>query len=250
MKPLIAITPSPSRDTLAHGTFLRYAMAAAYVEAVLAAGGIPVILPPQDGHSGPLLDAVQGLLLSGGGDVDPSRYGAAEVHPTTYGVSAERDRFEIELFEEAVARDLPVLGICRGLQVMNVALGGSLLQDIAATPNRPLPLPHRQQEVGLESDAVGHPVSITAGSPVADLFRTGEVGVNSFHHQAIADPAPGLEIAASAPDGFVEAVSLPGRRFVVGVQWHPELMYVRHPAQLRLFAGLVGAATARSFAVH
>lgn len=131
MKPVIAITPSPSRGTLANGTFLRYSTASAYVAAVLAAGGFPVILPPQDDHAGPLLDAVHGLLLSGDGDVEPARYGAARVHATTYGVSPERDRFEIDLFQEAVARDLPVLGICRGIQVMNVALGGTLVQDIA-----------------------------------------------------------------------------------------------------------------------
>lgn len=250
MKPLIAITPSPSRDTLAHGTFLRFSMASAYVEAVLAAGGVPVILPPQDGHAGPLLDAVHGLLLSGGADVEPARYGAARVHETTYGVSPARDRFEIDLFREAVARDLPVLGICRGIQVMNVALGGGLVQDIATEHDGPVTLSHRQQEEGLAPDAVGHAVDIVAGTPAADLLGRGELGVNSFHHQAIATLAPGLEAAACAPDGIVEAVTMPGLRFVVGVQWHPELMFVRHPAHLRPFAGLVDAARSPTLAVR
>jgi putative glutamine amidotransferase len=242
MEPLIGITPSPSRDVLAHGTFLRYAVAAAYVEAILAAGGIPVVLPPQDGHAGPLLDAVHGLLLSGGADVEPARYRADHVHETTYGVSPERDRFEIDLVREAVARDVPVLGICRGIQVMNVALGGTLIQDVASEHDGLPKVSHRQQEAGLRPDEVGHSVTVVDGAPVEDLFGADEVGVNSFHHQAIAALAPGLVPAAHAPDGIVEAVTLPGHRFAVGVQWHPELMFVRQPTQLRPFAGLVEAA--------
>lgn len=242
VKPLIAITPSPTSDTLPHGTFLRYAMNAAYVEAVLAAGGVPVILPFQDGHAGPLLDAVHGLLLSGGGDVEPGRFGADNVHESTYGVSPERDRFEFELLQEAISRDLPVLGICRGIQVMNVALGGTLVQDITSEPSGPPRLGHRQQESGLGPAEVGHLVSIVADAPLAELFGTDEVGVNSFHHQAIDALAPGLLPVAHAADGIVEAVVLPDHPFVVGLQWHPELMFGEHPRQLLPFAGLVAAA--------
>lgn len=131
MKPVIGITPSLTRDTLAHGTFDRYVLATNYVNAVLAAGGIPIILPPQDDHSLPLLDRLDGLLLSGGADVEPSVYGERTAHPTTYGVSPLRDRFEFALLREALDRDLPVLCICRGIQVLNVVLGGTLFQDVA-----------------------------------------------------------------------------------------------------------------------
>jgi len=246
VKPLIAITPSPTLDTLPHGTFLRYAMNSAYVEAVLAAGGVPVILPFQDGHAGPLLEAVDGLLLSGGGDVEPARFGAADIHETTYGVSPERDRFEFELLGVAIGRRLPVLGICRGIQVMNVALGGTLLQDIASAPAILARIGHRQQESGLGPAEVGHVVAIKPAAPLTELFDAGEMGVNSFHHQAIDALAPGLLPVARAADGTVEAVVLPDHPFLVGVQWHPELMFGRHPTHLRPFAGLVDAARSPS----
>lgn len=242
MKPLIAITPSPTYDTLPHGTFLRYAMNSAYVDAVLAAGGIPVVLPFQDGHAAPLLGAVDGLLLSGGGDVEPARFGATEVHEKTYGVSPERDRFEIELFGEAMSRGLPLLGICRGVQVVNVALGGTLVQDIAAAQGEGPRLGHRQQESGLGPADIGHVVSVATEAPLVDLFDAGEMGVNSFHHQGIDRLAPGLIPVARAPDGIVEAVVFPEHPFLVAVQWHPELMYGQHPSHLRPFVGLVDAA--------
>ena len=247
MKPVIGITSTPSRDVLAHGTFLRYAMGAAYVEAVLAGGGVPVVLPPQLGNAGRLLDVVDGLLLSGGADVEPWRYGADEVHQTAYGLSPERDAFELELLDAALARDVPVLGICRGLQVLNVALGGTLIQDISTQHLADVAVRHRQHEIGLGADEVGHPV--VAIDPALDrILSSDPLGVNSFHHQAIALLAPDLVAVAEAPDGIVEAVVLPGRPFVVGVQWHPELMFERHPDHARPFAALLEAAGAQRLA--
>ena len=248
MNPRIGITPSLSRDALAHGSFLRYATAAPYVDAVVAAGGIPIVLPPQVGHAGPLLDAVDGLLLSGGGDVEPARYGAAETHPTVYGVSPERDRFEFDLIDAALGRDLPLLGICRGIQVLNVALGGTLIQDVATCHTGPVPVQHRQQADGLAGDAVGHEVKLLPNTALRRRFPDDTLGVNSFHHQAIATLAPALVPAAATPDGLIEAVVLPDRAFVLAVQWHPELMLERHPEQLRLFSALVEAATAHRLA--
>lgn len=250
MKPLIGITPSPSIDALPHGDFLRYAMASTYVDAVLAAGGVPVVLPPQAGHAGPLLDALDGLLLSGGGDVEPARYGATEVDPTTYGVHPARDRFETELVETALARDVPLLGICRGLQMLNVALGGSLIQDIAtvhAADHAAVRVEHRQQSTGLAPDDIGHEVVLESDSPLARRFAGRTVGVNSFHHQAIASLAPRLVPVAFAPDGVIEAVVVPGRD-VVAVQWHPESMVERHPEHLEPFRLLIEAARARRVA--
>ncbi len=248
MKPVIGITPSPSTDALSHGTFVLYAIAGPYVEAVLAAGGIPVVLPPQDSHAGPLLDAVDGLLLSGGGDIEPSRFGADERHPAVYGVSPERDRFELALIDEALRRDLPLLCICRGIQVLNVALGGTLIQDIASLPDAPVHIEHRQHKIGLAPDDLGHAVTIDPESPLRRLTRSASLGVNSYHHQAIDRLAPGIVAIAHAPDGLIEATTLPTRDFVLSVQWHPELMFERHPEQLQLFLALTEAAAAKHLA--
>lgn len=243
MQPIIGITPSPTLDALPHGTFARHAMGASYVDAIVEAGGVPIVVPPQPANLAPLLDLLDGVLLSGGGDIEPSRYGADRVHSTTYGLNPERDAFELELARAAVDRDLPLLGICRGIQVLNVALGGSLLQDVADEHAAPVRVRHRQQEAGLTADAIGHPVAL-AESTLRAIFTTDELGVNSFHHQAIDRLAPELLPAALAPDGVVEAAPLPGRRFAIGVQWHPELMFRRHDLHRRLFAAFVTAAAA------
>ena len=131
MKPIIGITPSAQLDTLAHGTFLRYCTSAPYVRAVETAGGVPIILPPQRDATANLIAVIDGLILSGGPDVDPKRYGDDYVHPATYGIDPNRDQFEIDLFDAALRLDIPVFGICRGIQVMNVALGGTLIQDVS-----------------------------------------------------------------------------------------------------------------------
>jgi putative glutamine amidotransferase len=132
MKPIIGITPSAQTDMLAHGTFRRYVLSSPYVRAVEAAGGIPLILPPQGGNVESLTQVIDGLLLSGGADINPVRYGESSIHPETYGIDDERDRFELDLFDAMLQREKPVFGICRGIQVINVALGGTLIQDIAS----------------------------------------------------------------------------------------------------------------------
>ena len=243
MKPVIGITPSPTVDELGHGTFERYAMSRPYVDAVLAAGGVPVVLPPQEENAETLVKMLDGLLLSGGGDVEPARYGEETVHPTTYGVHPLRDRFEEALLKEALERDLPVLCICRGIQLLNVALGGTLVQDVSDQVAGAVE--HRQQEAGLKTDDIGHEVTVVPGSILADVFGSERIGVNSYHHQVIRDVAPDLEVAATGPDGVIEGVALRDKPFVVGVQWHPELMFERHEEQLRPFAALVEAAGAR-----
>lgn len=244
MKPLIGITPSPTLDTLPHGTFLRHAMNAAYVDAVVEAGGVAIVVPPQANNLPTLLDRLDGVLLSGGGDIAPERYGDGRVHPKTYGVSPARDEFELRLARSAIERDLPLLGICRGIQVLNVALGGTLIQDIGDEHPADPPVTHRQQEAGLAADDIGHRVAFRGG-PVAALFGASDVGVNSFHHQAIDRLAADLMSAGESADGIVEAVVLPDRAFVVAVQWHPELMVRRHDEQRRLFLALVAAAAVR-----
>jgi putative glutamine amidotransferase len=243
MKPVIGITPSAQMDELAHGTFRRYCLSEAYVRAVEAAGGVPIILPPHSDATR-VLEVLDGLLLSGGPDVEPDRYGDTTVHPTTYGIDPERDQFEIDLFHGARLRDMPVLGICRGIQVINVALGGTLIQDVSSESEASRELGHRQHERGLEESAVGHEVHAEHAS-LLPIFDGRGLGVNSFHHQAIRDLAPDLDPVAYSPDGLIEAVVLRDDGSVFAVQWHPELMFRRHPAHLRPFARLVEAASVR-----
>src|SRR4051794_36218025 len=148
MKPVIGITPSPKHQTSAAGDLERYAIAACYVNAVSAADGIPIVLPPQDDNIEAILELVDGLLFSGGADIDPTRYGDTHVHPKTYDIHPLRDRFEIDLIRGAIAKDIPVFCICRGIQVLNVACGGTLYQDV---PDQfDAVIPHRQQEAGFE----------------------------------------------------------------------------------------------------
>lgn len=241
MKPIIGITPSAQLDTLAHGTFLRYCLSAPYVRAVETAGGVPVILPPQRDTIDGLTSVIDGLLLSGGPDVDPARYGDNYVHAATYGIDADRDQFEIELFHAALQRETPVLGVCRGIQVMNVALGGTLIQDVSTEHPGAAEVGHRQHERGLEDWAVGHELFAVDPAPLP-IVGHNRLGVNSFHHQAIRDLAPDLMPLANSPDGLVEAVVMRANPNVFGVQWHPELMFERDEAHLRPFALLVEAA--------
>jgi putative glutamine amidotransferase len=206
-----------------------------YLIAVEQGGGIPLLLPPQpfdDETVERVLDALDGLVVSGGADVDPARYGAAP-GPHTDSPRHDRDAWEIALILAAVRRGLPVLAICRGLQVLNVALGGSLEQHV----------PDVTDEVhgGTPGGFTRTDVGIAGGTLVRDVL--GAVGdrlsVHCHHHQVLDRVADGLVVAARSADGLVEAVELPGRPFVVGVQWHPE----QDEADRRLFRALAGAAT-------
>lgn len=246
MSPLIGITPSVSEDALPHGSFVRYVLSSRYAAAVAAAGGTPLILPPLAASVENDLAAVDAIILSGGGDLEPWRFGEHELHPTTYGLSPERDEFELALVQGVLARDLPLLAICRGIQVLNVALGGTLHQDVSLHGNESAErIQHRQHEAGLAADDIGHAVTLSSAWPLARPISadSDQLSVNSFHHQVIASLGTGLASLATAPDGVVEAVTLADRRFVLGLQWHPELMFQRHPEQLEPFRALVAAAT-------
>jgi len=183
-----------------------------YVRAVSAAGGAPVLVPP--GASLPeTLDAVDGLVFSGGSDLDPELY-EAEAHPETSGVIRERDDFELELMRAALERDVPMLAICRGSQVLNVALGGDLEQHV---PDRIGTDLHKEVN-GVFAD---HDVDVLAGTRLASILDDRQ-DVKSHHHQGFGRLGSGLREAARAPDGTVEALEDPARRFTVGVLWHPE----------------------------
>ncbi len=244
MRPLIGITASAQTDVLDHGTFRRYVLSRSYTRAVEAAGGIGIILAPLLQAVDDLAELLDGLLLSGGADIDPARYGDDAVHDETYGVDDERDSFELAIFDAMLNRDKPVFGICRGIQVLNVALGGTLIQDVPSEHPGAADIGHRQHERKLTDSDIGHTVSATQDH-LFPIFENGSLGVNSFHHQAIRDLSPQLAATAYSPDGLIEAVSMPDNPSVFGVQWHPELMFERHPEHLKPFSRLVEAATAR-----
>ncbi|MGC4106525.1 MAG: gamma-glutamyl-gamma-aminobutyrate hydrolase family protein [Thermomicrobiales bacterium] len=238
-KPLIGITATPSDDTFDHGTFRRYALSNTYTNAVRAAGGVPIILPPGETDLQAILDSVDAIIFSGGSDLDPAIYGDTDVHETTYGIDPERDTYELALMELAYAQDKPFLGICRGIQTMNVALGGTLLQDVpsAIGPD----IEHRQQALGKSTTDTSHTVNVTDGTVLADILGSTTVEANSYHHQAVGVPAPNVEVIATSGDGVIESIVAPDRHFALGVQWHPEMLAAGHEEHLALFRALVAA---------
>ncbi|HUR83970.1 MAG TPA: gamma-glutamyl-gamma-aminobutyrate hydrolase family protein [Solirubrobacteraceae bacterium] len=214
------------------------ALGLTYPNAVRRAGGVPVVIPPMDEPAiEALLDGLWGLCLSGGPDLDPATYGAAP-HFALGPTEPELDTFEIGLVRAAEARDMPVLAICRGLQVLNVARGGTLLQDLPT--ELPSDIEHRQQIAG---STPTHEVVLEPGSLTAACLGTREGRVNSFHHQAVDRLGSGLRVVGHAPDGVIEAIEATDRRFTVAVQWHAESM-VRSPEQDRLLAAFTDAAIA------
>lgn len=241
MKPIIGITPSPSEDAFSHGTFSRYAISNNYTEAVEAAGGVPVVLPPQASNLDEMLGILDGLLLSGGGDIRPERYGDPTVHPKTYGIHDLRDTFEIALVRAAIQRDMPLLCICRGIQVLNVALGGTLIQDVA--DQHGTQVEHRQQANDIPASEPSHEVVVVPGSLLERVYGITTIPTNSFHHQAVKDGSPELRAIATAPDGIVEGVERPESTWVLGVQWHPEMMFRAHAEHLQPFRALVDASS-------
>jgi putative glutamine amidotransferase len=219
----------------------------AYLRAIQLAGGVPVLLPPQlDGAARlEFRKRLAGVLLTGGGDVCPERFDEAP-HPTTSEVSEARDGLEIDFTLWAIEEEVPLLAICRGIQVLNVALGGSLHQDISSELGSPLD--HRQvARQGGTRHVPTHHVKVQDGSRLAGILGALEVDVNSFHHQAIKRLGRGLAEVAWAPDSIIEGVELGDpARFVVGVQWHPEELVSADPAARNLFAALVDRARARA----
>lgn len=227
--PLIGLT------TYGRGENNRYSLPAEYVDAVRRAGGIPVLMPPGEQAPNDWLESLDGLILSGGGDIDPERYGG-EQHETLYNIDHERDAFEFALLEQAMARRMPLLCICRGMQVLNIHLGGTLYEHLPdaygeevahrAPPREPTP----------------HALHIVAGSQLAGLLGREQVEAASWHHQAVKTLGRALVPVAYAPDRLIEALELPGYPWLVAVQWHPELTAASDPLQQGLFNAFVAAA--------
>jgi putative glutamine amidotransferase len=225
----------------------RTGLNAAYVRSVVAAGGVPVMLSPLMGpsYAARALDGADGLILTGGEDVDPAWY-HTELSPLTNPPDRQRDLFELALFAAARQRELPILGICRGIQLINVALGGTLYQDVPS--ERPGPVDHNRS--GARAGR-SHAIRLTRGSLAAEALGTTSLRVNSFHHQAVRDLAPKLVATGWSEDDLIEAVeSGEGEPWMLAVQWHPEDMHADAQAPDRgLFSALVeraGVAAAAS----
>lgn len=211
----------------------------AYSQAITEAGGAPVLIPCglPSRQLLELLNHLDGIVFSGGGDVEPARYGSSG-HPRVSSVDPDRDRVEIELFRQAIQLKTPFLGICRGLQLLNVALGGTLYDDLADQFTAKI---HHDQYNLQPRDALVHPVKLIGGSCLRDLIGSDEIQVNSLHHQGIRQLAGAWQASAYAPDELVEGIEIPGYPFGVAVQWHPECLLNRSESQ-NLFQGFVKAA--------
>lgn len=213
----------------------------AYLTAIQAAGGVPVPIPPQFGGRAQeeILARCDGYVLTGGGDVDPATFDEPP-HPTLYDVAPARDRLEIALVHHAVEARKPLLALCRGVQVLNVALGGTLFQDVGTEPGTEIQ--HQQDKAGKRRDEPTHAVKVVAGSRLEEVLGTAELHVNSLHHQAVKVPGRGLTPVAFAPDMIIEGVEVEEPdRFVLGVQWHPEELTEKDPSARRLFSALIDA---------
>ncbi len=214
----------------------RFAMSRPYITALEAAGAIPVIIPLalRETTLRSLYERLDGLFMAGGGDLNPETYACAP-HPKTSGIDPLRDEAELRLLHWALDDHLPILGVCRGVQALNVAGGGTLLQDIADE----LPQAIRHQYFPeKQRDYVAHPVEVAAHSQLARIIGP-HARVNSFHHQAIREVAPNFRAVAYAPDGVIEAIEHSDREFVIGVQWHPEGLIAFDSAMRNLFETFV-----------
>jgi putative glutamine amidotransferase len=213
-----------------------FTLPAVYVESIRRAGGIPLLIPPGEPNLDSLLDQLDGIILSGGGDLDPSHYGSAG-HPTVYMLDPERDVTELDLARRVAATGAPALCICRGLQVLNVALGGALVEHLPDEVSGAVIHRHEPDQ------PTAHELTILPGSKLGEILDPGPVyAATSWHHQAIRTVAPDLVVTAAADDGVVEGVELPGHPWLVAVQWHPEMTAANDPRQQRLFDAFVAAA--------
>ena len=238
MKPVIGVTPdfnAGDRKDMG-GAEPTYFLRARYIRAIEELGGVPLILPlvVASADRRRLLDCVDGLLLTGSGpDLPPRLYGEKQRYQFPL-VSQRRADFELEMVHQARRRDIPLLGICGGMQAVNVACGGSLFQDIPAQV--PHAMDHRQKTKAV---SVSHTVTVVPNSLLRKIVGKEKLMVNSSHHQSVKAVAPSLIASAVAPDGIVEAIESPTHRFLLAIQWHPEFLFDRHLLHRRLFEALL-----------
>lgn len=231
MKPLIGITASLEANTIK--------LQRENSRAIEQAGGIPVIISYVDQQAtvDELAGRLDGLLLSGGGDIDPFLFGEEPI-PALGSITPDRDWLEGLLIQRFLDRGKPILGICRGCQILNVVAGGSMYQDIYSQKKEMALLQHAQQA---PRDHVSHFITIAKGSLLSRILGEGPEKVNSFHHQAVDHMAPGFIVSARSSDGVVEAFESKNHPFVLGVQWHPEDLFLKYPTMAKLFSAFVFA---------
>ena len=241
MKPVIGVTPdfnAGDREDMG-GREPTYFLRARYIRAIEELGAVPLIVPLLEDRviRRRLLTGLHGLLLTGSGpDIPPGLYGERQAYPFRV-VCRRRYDFELDLARMAADNSLPVLGICGGMQAMNVALGGSLVQDISSQIASSLP--HRSP---LPATRLSHPIDIASRSRLKKIIGAPRIRVNSSHHQSVKHVAPSLVVSAVAPDGIIEAIESSDHPFLLGVQWHPEFLYDRYEVQRRLFIAFLKAA--------
>jgi putative glutamine amidotransferase len=243
LRPLIGITTAEVADERGKPSHRSYARNA---WAIADAGGLPVYIPTglEESVLRDLYERLDAVLLPGGPDVDPVIYGA-ERHPETKVIDDARDALELTLARWTYADDRPLSGICRGHQVMNVAFGGTLIQDIPSLVPSEF---HHDTPSSQPRSTIQHNVMVNPDSHLAAILGTTQVAVNSLHHQSVERPAPGVVITGYSPDGVIESLEAPDKRFVLSVQWHPEDLYNDDEAMKQLFASFVEAA--RESAAH
>jgi putative glutamine amidotransferase len=237
--PVIGIT---TFRRMKDGQVTQHAISEMYVQAVVRAGGVPVLIPVElkQAEAEVLTARLDGLLLSGGGDILPEQYGG-KPHPKVSSMDGDRDTLEIALVKLAVEKGLPFLGICRGIQVINVALGGTLYEDIATQCEHPM---RHAYYPDWPRDLRAHGVNAEPDSQLVQIVGKSEFEVNSLHHQGLRDIGADLRAVAWAPDCLVEAIELPGHPFGIGVQWHPECI-PDAPESVALFDAFLKAASAK-----
>ena len=232
-KPLIALTPS--HDTASNDI----RMLPTYINALEAAGAVPVVLPlplPSEDLK-QLVDTFDGFVFSGGPDVHPFLFGE-ETHIHCGNVSVMRDQMELALLPAVMEARKPILGVCRGVQLLNIGLGGTIWQDIPSQVERDFPVCHTQT---YDYTLPSHHVTVVPGSLLGEITGEETLSVNSIHHQAVKDVADGLTVAAVSSDGLTEALEMPGYPFFLAVQWHPEYLYQKNEASAKLFRSFVNA---------
>ncbi len=233
-RPLIGVT-TYERNFEGH-----FSLPSEFVDCVRRAGGIAVLMPPGESKLDQWFETIDGVLISSGIDVDPSLY-EGEPHETITAINSERDSSESDLIHQAIDAEMPLLAVCRGVQVLNVALGGDLFQNIPEAFEDPIV--HRvTADTPRGFGPTPHAVTLDPGSALTTVMGANQMEIMSWHHQAIDEVGDGLVVVAHASDGVIEAVEMPGHPWLLGVQWHPELSAATDPTQQRLFDGLVRAA--------
>ncbi len=232
-KPLIGLTPSHDSETD------DITMRPTYLNAVKEAGGIPVVLPLEIEKEDlqRLVDLLDGFLFTGGPDVHPSRFGE-ETHIHCGNVSTKRDCLELMLLPMVMEQKKPILAICRGIQLINIGLGGTIYQDIPSQLPKDFPIAHKQP---FYYTTPSHTVAITPETKMADICQQPSIQVNSMHHQAVKELAPHCIVSGVGPDGLIEAIEMPNYPFLIGVQWHPEYLWKHDFAAANLFSQFIKA---------